>query len=57
MQVQVVDSNGVVVGVLSLTQRTFSTGSRGYGANGKVVIDGKRHQVSLNVVEIGSRPQ
>ena len=39
-------------------QKTFSTGSRGYWAGGttKILIDGKPHQVSLNIVEIGSKP-
>jgi hypothetical protein len=36
--------------------KQFSTGSVGFGANGKVVIDGERYQVSLNIVKIGSKP-
>ena len=43
--------------ITTMTAKTFSTGSVGYGANGKIIIDGKRHQVSLSVVEIGSRPK
>ena len=39
------------------TEKTFSTGSRGYYGSGKIEIAGKRYQVSLNIVEIGSKPQ
>lgn len=37
-------------------EKTFSTGSRGYSAHGKALINGKRYQVSMNIVEIGSKP-
>lgn len=36
--------------------RPFKTGSRGFNASGKVTIDGKRYQVSCNLIEIGSKP-
>ena len=37
--------------------RTFKTGSRGFYGQGKVQgTDGRRFQVSVNVVEIGSKP-
>lgn len=37
--------------------KTFSTGSRGFFATGKVVgPDGKRYQCTFNLVEIGSKP-
>lgn len=36
--------------------RPYTSGSVGYFVSGKVVIDGKRHQVSGNAVEIGSNP-
>ena len=35
--------------------KPFSSGAAGYFAAGKVVIDGKRYQVSCSVVEIGSK--
>lgn len=44
------------VGGVQLVEKTFSTGSRGFNANGKVTIDGKRYQLSANLVEIGSKP-
>jgi hypothetical protein len=38
--------------------RTFKTGSRGFYGQGKVQgTDGRRFQVSVNIVEIGSKPQ
>ena len=40
---------------LDFKERTFSTGSRGYYAFGKVVLDGKKYQVMANLVEIGSK--
>lgn len=36
--------------------RTFKTGSRGYWAGGKLVLNGKRYQTSISLVEIGSKP-
>ena len=37
--------------------RQFKTGSRGFYGSGKVTLtNGKRYQVSVNVVEIGSKP-
>ena len=38
-------------------EKTFSTGSRGFSVSDKIVIDGKRYQVGLNIVEIGSKPK
>lgn len=35
--------------------KEFSTGSYGYFLSGKVVIDGKRCQVGMNMVIIGSK--
>ncbi len=36
----------------------FKTGSVGYRAMGKVTLrDGKRYQVSVQMVEIGSKPK
>jgi hypothetical protein len=43
--------------IISAAQRDFSTGSKGYYGSGKVMINGKMHQVSMNIVEIGSRPK
>ena len=35
----------------SLIEKTFSTGSTGYGSYGPVVMGGKAYQVTLNMVE------
>jgi hypothetical protein len=44
--------------VLLAEPRTFKTGSRGFYGQGKVQgTDGRRFQISVNVVEIGSKPQ
>ena len=44
--------------ILDFKEKTFSTGSRGYFAWGKVTdVEGKRFQVTMNIVEIGSRPK
>ena len=46
------------VATLLAEPRTFKTGSRGFYGQGKVQgTDGRRFQVSVNVVEIGSKPQ
>ena len=38
------------------SERTFSTGSVGYYGTGKIVLDGDRYQVSVQMVKIGSKP-
>jgi len=40
-----------------LNKKTFSTGSRGYHAQGKAVFKGKRYQCNFIITEIGSKPQ
>jgi len=44
-----------LLSVLTVTAKEFKTGSRGYYANQKVEIDGKRYQVQVQIVEIGSK--
>jgi hypothetical protein len=51
------DENGKTVAVFTATQKIFKTGSRGFYTNGKAEIDGKRYQVQIQLVEIGSRPK
>lgn len=54
------DRNSVAVTIegsqLVAVAKEFKSGSRGYWAGEKVVVDGKRYQVSLSIVEIGSKP-
>ncbi len=40
---------------LELTPVTFKTSSRGFRGQGKVADNGKRYQVQVMAVEIGSR--
>jgi hypothetical protein len=38
-----------------LDKKDFKTGSKGYYGTGKMVAAGKRYQISIQVVEIGSK--
>ena len=49
--------NGQLLSVLSVTPKEFKTGSRGFFGNGKVELDGKRYQVQIQLVEIGSKKE
>jgi hypothetical protein len=40
-----------------LDKKDFKTGSKGYYGTGKMVAAGKRYQISIQVVEIGSKPK
>jgi hypothetical protein len=40
-----------------LDKKDFKTGSRGYYGTGKMVAGGKKYQISIQVVEIGSKPK
>lgn len=40
-----------------LDKKDFKTGSKGYYGTGKMVAGGKRYQISIQVVEIGSKPK
>jgi len=40
-----------------LNKKTFSTGSKGYNGHGKMQVGEKRYQISINIVEIGSKPK
>ena len=59
-------SNDVNIAVIQLCgdkqnfvidKKDFKTGSRGYYGTGKMVAGGKKYQVSIQVVEIGSKPK
>ena len=49
--------NGAVVGMLSAMEKVFKTGSKGFYGMGKIAIGEKRHQVQVQLVEIGSKPK
>jgi hypothetical protein len=40
-----------------LDKKDFKTGSKGYYGVGKMVAGGKKYQVNIQVVEIGSKPK
>jgi len=40
-----------------LDKKDFKTGSRGFYGTGKMVAGGKKYQISIQVVEIGSKPK
>jgi hypothetical protein len=48
---------GQPISVFTLPPKEFKTGSRGFYGNGKVEVDGKRYQVQIQLVEIGSKKE
>ncbi|XES76589.1 MAG: hypothetical protein ACBZ72_10450 [Candidatus Bathyarchaeia archaeon] len=40
-----------------LDPKEFKTGSKGYYSQGKMVAGGKKYQVQIQCVEIGSKPK
>ena len=46
---------GQLLTVLSVSPKEFRTGSKGYYANQKAEIGGKRYQIQVQLVEIGSK--
>ena len=47
---------GETVTMLTAMPKDFKTGSRGFYGNTKAEIDGKRYQIQLQMVEVGSKP-
>jgi len=45
------------VALINVMPKQFKTGSRGFYTNQKLEIDGKRYQMQIQVVEIGSKDQ
>ena len=43
------------VAIMNVLPKEFKTGSRGFYANQKIEIDGKRYQIQVQIVEIGSK--
>ncbi len=54
---EIKNDTGQSLGTISLPPKQFKTGSRGFYNNTKLEIDGKRYQVQIQLVEIGSKPQ
>jgi hypothetical protein len=53
--VQFMDERGIIVGAIVVNKKAFKTGSRGYYGNTKLELKGKRYQVQVQLVEIGSK--
>jgi hypothetical protein len=53
--VEIKTAEGQTIALLTVEQKNFKTGSRGYHGQAKVDFDGKRYQTQLQMVEIGSK--
>ncbi len=54
---EIKSTEGQTLTVLTLPSKEFKTGSRGFYANEKVEIEGKRYQMQIQLIEIGSKTQ
>jgi hypothetical protein len=46
---------GELLTILTVQPKEFKTGSKGFYANAKTEIEGKKYQVQIQLVEIGSK--
>ena len=46
---------GQLIALMTVPPKDFKTGSKGYFTSGKVEIEGKRYQLQVQLVEIGSK--
>jgi hypothetical protein len=46
---------GALVAMVTVPEKAFKTGSKGFYTNGKCEVHGKRYQMSVQLVEIGSK--
>jgi hypothetical protein len=53
--VELKTDSGQLVGLMTVPPKDFKTGSKGFFTSGKVEVDGKRYQVQVQLVEIGSK--
>lgn len=56
MKVTVKDDLGETLVTEELRTKEFKTGSRGFYGNFKVSANGRRYQIAVQAVEIGSKP-
>ncbi len=47
--------DGQSIAVITVPPKDFKTGSRGFYGSTKAEINGKRYQIQIQVVEIGSK--
>ena len=52
-----IKENDKVVAMLQTPEKLFKTGSKGFFGMGKIEIGGKRYQIQVQMVEIGSKPK
>lgn len=53
--VEIKTAEGQTVALLTVDEKNFKTGSRGYHGQGKIDFNGKRYQTQVQMVEIGSK--
>jgi hypothetical protein len=49
------NQSGELIAVITVPSKEFKTGSKGFFASSKAEIDGKKYQIQIQVVEIGSK--
>lgn len=55
VHVEFKSENGQSIGVMTAAPKDFKTGSKGFYGQSKFEIDGRRYQVQVQMVEIGSK--
>ncbi len=55
LDVIIKDEQGGTIAKMVLNPKEFKTGSKGFYANDKLTIGGKRYQAQCQLVEIGSK--
>lgn len=53
--VEIKTAEGQTVALLTVDEKNFKTGSRGFHGQGKIDFNGKRYQTQVQMVEIGSK--
>lgn len=53
--VEIKTAEGQTIALMTVDEKNFKTGSRGYHGQGKIDFDGKRYQTQVQMVEIGSK--
>lgn len=57
MKVKLVSDLGEILITEDMQPTEFKTGSKGFRASFKISVNGRRYQVGVNAVEIGSKPK
>lgn len=51
------DEDGKTLGMIPLAAKNFTSGSRGFFGQGKLDVNGVKHQAQVQLVEIGSKAE